>query len=88
MKGSAGNLASILIVSDAEKKADDRRRKRTVNFYPRELRGPSQNRWGGHKARSLRGYPPQGQQTDPGRTLQPEEAALIEADLRARGFLS
>ena len=59
----------------------------TVLSYPRELRGPSQNRWGGHQARRLRGYPRQSRQTCPGRTLNREETASIEANLRVRGFL-
>ena len=63
---------------------DDRN---TFLSFPRELRGPSQNRWGGHRARRLRGYPPQGCQTDPGRSLNSEEVARLEPELRARGLL-
>ena len=79
-------LDIVLQKLDGSKQESRRRRKTTLTCYPRDLRGPPQNRWGGHHARSLRGYPPQGRQTDPGRTLTPEEVALVEADLRARGF--
>ena len=37
-------------------KHKNKRQPKTVNDYPKELRGLSNNGWGGHKSLHLRGY--------------------------------
>ena len=61
---------------------------KTISEYEPHLRGPTQNKYGGHKSQQVRGlrgntYGAAG----PCRTLTPEEKAKVEADLRAKGML-
>jgi hypothetical protein len=61
---------------------------KTIDEYDPRLRGPGQNRFGGHQTRAIKGfkgntYGPAG----PCRTLGADERAKVEEDLRARGII-
>ncbi len=61
---------------------------KTISEYAPHLRGPTQNKYGGHKSQQVRGL--RGNTygaASPWRTLTPEEKAEVEADLRANGRL-
>jgi hypothetical protein len=59
----------------------------TIGSLPPELRGPSQNRFGGHQTQRLRGYRRTGK-PGPGRRVTGELREAIEADLRKRGVIT
>ncbi len=68
--------------------AQPKRRKKKVSELPPELRGPSQNRYGGHRAQNMR--PLRGSTFGPaneGRSLPPEEIAKQEKRLRQLGLI-
>ena len=61
---------------------------KTISEYEPHLRGPTQNKYGGHQSQQVRGF--RGNTygaASPCRTLTPEEKAKVEADLRAKGML-
>jgi hypothetical protein len=61
---------------------------KTIGGYEPHLRGPSQNRFGGHRSQRMRGL--RGNTygaASPCRSLTPEEKAKVEANLRAKGML-
>jgi hypothetical protein len=62
----------------------------TINALPRELRGPSQNRYGGHQTQRLRGFRGTGgpRKAEPCRHQTGEDRVAIEADLRKRGLIT
>lgn len=62
-------------------------KKPTVNSYPRDLRGPSQNRFGGHQSQNLRTYGGKRGPAGPVKILTPEECKAVEDDLRRRGVI-
>jgi hypothetical protein len=79
-------------MSDQEKKRDSRdtteiKGRETINSLPPELRGPAQNRFGGHQTQRLRGYRRTGK-PGPGRRVTGEQREAIEADLRKRGLIT
>jgi hypothetical protein len=61
---------------------------KTIGGYAAHLRGPSQNKHGGHQSQRMRGF--RGNTygaAGPCHTFTAEEKAKVEADLRAQGFL-
>jgi hypothetical protein len=59
-----------------------------LNSYPKDLRGPGQNRWGGHQTQRLRGFRGTRNPRCPGRRLTPDEFREVERDLLERGVIS
>jgi hypothetical protein len=63
-----------------------RRKKRaTVNSLPWELRGPGQNKYGGHQMQRLRGLRSAGGKHGPCVRVTDERRKEIEAEMRKRG---
>ena len=61
--------------------------KPTVNSYSRDLRGPSQNRFGGHQSQNLRTYGGKRGPAGPVKVFTLEERKAVEEDLRKGGLL-
>ena len=62
---------------------------KTISEYAPHLRGPTQNKYGGHKSQQVRGF--RGNTygaASPCRRFTEEEKAKVEADLRAKGMLA
>jgi hypothetical protein len=70
-----------------EKNSQTEKKKETLNDYPPELRGFSNNRFGGHKATRLRTYGGKFGPASKCRNLSPEECKIIEAQLKKEGKL-
>ena len=76
------------ILRETPRKKAGRREPKTIRGYEPHLRGPSQNKYGGHQSQRMRGL--RGNTygaASPCRTLPEEEKAKVEADLRERGML-
>jgi hypothetical protein len=58
-----------------------------VRDYPRELRGFSQNRFGGQRTQRLRTYGGKFGTASPVRQLKADEIKSIEDDLKKNGYL-
>ena len=92
---SSGTDEAKLIREIEELVQGPRRRERSkyhdpkyIDAYELRLRGPAQNRYGGHRTRKLRGF--KGNTygaAGPCRRCSPEERAKIEAKLRAEGTI-
>jgi hypothetical protein len=70
------------------KEGKPKRHKKTLNDLPPDLRGPSQNRYGGHQAQKMK--PLRGSTFGPaneGRSLSAEEIAQQEERLREMGLI-
>ena len=63
------------------------KKKPTLNSYPPELRGPSQNRFGGQKTQGLRTYGGPFGAAGPVRHYSRTECRAVEDDLRKRGVI-
>lgn len=63
-----------------------RKRKPTVASYPAHLRGPAQNRFGGHQAQRIRAKGTFGAASE-GRRLSPEEIRKLEVKYVAAGLV-
>lgn len=63
------------------------KKKLTVNSYPRELRGLSQNRFGGQQAQRLRTYGGKFGAASSVRRLNSKERRAVEAGLKKRGVI-
>ena len=73
------------VLKDDEKKPGKNR----IESLPRYLKGPAQNRYGGHQTSKMK--PLRGSKLGAAgecRSLSPEEIEQIENDLRAKGLLS
>jgi hypothetical protein len=66
------------------RKIDKPKVPKRLDVYDRELRGPSQNRWGGQRTQRLRTYGGKFGRANDGRSLSPTE---IEQWKRQNGFL-
>jgi hypothetical protein len=62
-------------------------KKPTISSYPPELRGLSQNRFGGHQTQRLRTYGGSFGPASPVRRLSSKERQAVEQDLIRRGLL-
>jgi hypothetical protein len=63
------------------------RRIKFLNDLPRELRGPSNNRWGGHRTRRLRTYGGKFGPAGPCYSYSEEAKRELEKKMRAEGRL-
>jgi hypothetical protein len=82
------NKADIRLLASILNAGKTKPRKKRVNDLPIELRGPSQNRYGGHKSQKMR--PLRGSTLGPaneGRSLSAEEIAKQEERLRELGII-
>ena len=59
----------------------------TLDMYPPHLRGPSNNRFGGHQATRLRTYGGKFGPANEGRRLSRKECEIIAKDLKKRGVM-
>ena len=74
--------------SDVLKEGRPKRSKKRVNGLPPELRGPAQNKYGGHRSQRMK--PIRGSKLGPaneGRTLTAEEKIAVENELRKKGLI-
>lgn len=60
---------------------------KTIFDYPENLRGESQNKWGGHKATNLKTFPQSKTPHGRCRTYTNEEIKAVEQEMRERGEL-
>ena len=64
-----------------------RKKKPALLQYPPELRGPPNNRYGGHRATGLKTYGGTFGPAGPCRQLSPDERQAIEDQMRKEGRL-
>jgi hypothetical protein len=66
--------------TDMAKKSRRSKRRKTLLAYPRELRGFANNRFGGHHARSMKGYGRDWGREYPCRSYSKEEISALQAE--------
>ncbi len=58
---------------------------KNISDYPRNLRGPSQNKWGGFQNKKIKGYNDSRGPAGPCRVFSEEEIKEYERQMRKRG---
>ena len=85
-KAGGHSVEPLILSNEVDFLSTQRAEPKFVQDLPPHLRGPSQNRYGGHEMRRMRGF----RGTDykyygPGRVLDGEEKQRVIEELKARG---